>query len=69
MRHLKHCMKLYEIAFLTKTAARELNIMVPFPYLPRMPGTCTYCVSILNASKNATFTVQPYSRFNAILSF
>ena len=24
---------------------------------------------ILNASKNATFTVQPYSRFNAILSF
>ena len=25
--------------------------------------------TILNASKNATFTVKPYSRFNAILSF
>ena len=25
--------------------------------------------TILNASKNATFTVLPYSRFNAILSF
>ena len=26
-------------------------------------------ITILNVSKNAPFTAQPYSRFNAILSF
>ena len=41
-----------------------------FIHEPTCFWTFWWCfINKLNTSKNATFTVQPYSRFNAILSF